>query len=350
MSKTRRIISPFRVQDEKARVPVNFSLSPAKTRACVRPVLPVMIVSVFAAACSPSNVGPGLQSDTAQQVSASHALVVLPPGAPSVVAVTQKPYSNAVQQEIALTTDASNKGQNMIYVTAFGPGDSDLARIDGTVSAQPDLRAIYEEMNARLPGLAMKVSPDFAENRYGPIGYAIGRTGAGTTCLYSWQRQTADKPAGTLQLTYQSIDIRVRICSARASAAELLNFVYGYSIVGLDATGSYPSRPPNISGVYGTQPRSETPANSSADTPVSPPRQTAAPTPPKQPAASMPSPGNPKPAAPANAQTNFPTVPAPNAGSSSSSATPADTPSPSPPSAAADTGTGTAIVPPPPPN
>jgi hypothetical protein len=105
--------------------------------------------------------------------------------------------------------------------------DAGRARLDPDV---PDLATIRRELVERFPGIHMEVSGLYAQNRYGPFSYAIGRTRGGTTCLYAWQRIANE--ARVFRLQRGAITWRLRICDPATGARELLLLAYGLTING----------------------------------------------------------------------------------------------------------------------
>jgi len=180
-----------------------------------------------------ANKSQPLYTGMTRQVAVSEAFVVPPPGGPAVEAVLQTLHSNAMDQEIVLRTNAANTGQNAIYVKVYadigGTFDPSTRRFRGQ---PPSMTQIVPEMRQRLPGVSMSLSPYFAQNAYGPFGYATGRAKSGATCLYGWQTimQNAERPL--LAPTQGAVDLRLRVCDAKASEEALLNIMYGLVVVG----------------------------------------------------------------------------------------------------------------------
>ncbi|PTM40047.1 cellulose biosynthesis protein BcsN [Bosea sp. 124] len=169
----------------------------------------------------------------ATAVEPSRALVILPPGAPPVVSVTQRNYDNAISQAISLTTRGRTPGENGIDVAFLTAADvPDDTGVEGRLLPNPSIEdfAIAREMEERLPGVAMAPAAIYVQNRYGPFGYAFGRGAAGDGCLYTWQRiasgDSVFRPKSGL------ISVRLRVCEPGASEASLLRLAYGYSING----------------------------------------------------------------------------------------------------------------------
>lgn len=164
-------------------------------------------------------------------VDPSRAMVVLPPGGPPVIGVTQRGYENAIAQTISLATRGRTPGENKIEVAFFTAADlPDSAGVEGNLLRLPGIDdfAVAQDMEERLPGVAMAPSAVFVQNKYGPFGYAFGRGVGGEACLYAWQR-IADGDS-IFRPRSGAISVRIRICDPRASEATLLRLAYEYSL------------------------------------------------------------------------------------------------------------------------
>jgi hypothetical protein len=171
----------------------------------------------------------GSLSDT-QMVSAEKAFAYPGPGGPAITGIIERHYANALQQEIALSTSAHSPGQNMLRVQLFGP-------VDRKAAGQTELRAgflppsnIGTEMRQLFPGVRMARSPYYVQNRYGPFGYAVGRSSSGDTCLYAWQRLTSTGSTQTLIGNKGSVQIRLRLCDQALPEERLLQTMYDFTI------------------------------------------------------------------------------------------------------------------------
>ena len=162
------------------------------------------------------------------EVPATRAIVVPPPGGPSVVAVLQRTYQNRVSQEIALSTASLTSGQNAFYVSLLNNTASNM-EIPETLSLSPlTPDRIGREMEERIPGVEMQTSLVYVQNKFGPFGFAPGRSASGDLCLYAWQQIEPDKPA--ILVPGGAISVRLRLCDADASVDQLLRVMYGYTI------------------------------------------------------------------------------------------------------------------------
>lgn len=163
-------------------------------------------------------------------VDTSQAFALPPPGGPSIVSVIERPYNNAVQQEILLATSARTLGQNVLRVQFFGPVKVNLSGGDKLRDSQLGVTDISREMRGTLPGIVMHRSPNYVQNRYGPFGYASGRSRSGDTCVYAWQRIRPGESQSRWLTGRGSIQVRLRLCDLNLTEQQLLAFMYGYSV------------------------------------------------------------------------------------------------------------------------
>lgn len=122
------------------------------------------------------------------EVPPTKAVILPPPGGPSVVAVLERKYQNGVSQEIALSTASATPGQNAFHVSMVNDFET-LSELDDTLRVRrvsPEV--VQNEMEERLAGVAMRISLFYAQNKFGPFGFATGRSSAGDLCLYAWQQ------------------------------------------------------------------------------------------------------------------------------------------------------------------
>ncbi|MBZ6077773.1 cellulose biosynthesis protein BcsN [Microvirga puerhi] len=162
------------------------------------------------------------------EVPATKALILPPPGGPAVVAVLQRTYKNGITQEIALSTASTTSGQNAFFVSFVN--DLEVpSEIDDVLKVRritPD--RLQSEMESRLSGLDMRTSLYYVQNKYGPFGFATGRSGTGDTCLYAWQEIEPNKPA--ILTPAGIISVRLRLCDADATEEQLLRTMYAFTI------------------------------------------------------------------------------------------------------------------------
>lgn len=189
----------------------------------------------------------------AVSVDPGRALALPPPGSLPVTGVTQRNYDNAISQIVSLATRGRTPGENAIHVAFFNAADlPDSMGVEGNLLREPGIDdfAIAQEMEERMPGVAMAPSAVFVQNKYGPFGYAFGRGSSGEACLYAWQR-IANGDSIFLPKSGM-ISVRIRVCDPRASEATLLRFAYSYSInaslrrAGWNPVGDPPSPAPEL--------------------------------------------------------------------------------------------------------
>ncbi|EIM27126.1 hypothetical protein MicloDRAFT_00036800 [Microvirga lotononidis] len=162
------------------------------------------------------------------EVPATRAIVIPPPGGPSVVAVLQQQYQDGLSQEIALSTASRTTGQNAFYVSLLNntAGNMEVPNSLSLPSMTPD--RLQREMEERMPGVEMETSLVYVQNRFGPFGFATGRSSTGDLCLYAWQQIEPGEPA--IFVPGGAISVRLRLCDADANVDQLLRVFYGYTI------------------------------------------------------------------------------------------------------------------------
>ncbi|HZH10754.1 MAG TPA: cellulose biosynthesis protein BcsN [Microvirga sp.] len=202
-----------------------------------------IVLALLAAACTTrSELG---YATLMNEVPATRAIIVPPPGGPSIVAVLQRNFRNGVSQEIALSTASLTPGQNAFYVS-LASGTSPQSEIDDVLNLPPLTQdRIQKEMEERLPGIEMQTSLVYVQNKYGPFGFATGRSASGDVCLYAWQRIEPNEPA--ILVPGGVISIRLRLCDAAATQEQLLRSMYGFTIAAYYLSGAwnpYGSPPP----------------------------------------------------------------------------------------------------------
>jgi hypothetical protein len=189
------------------------------------------VALLAAALVSGCSRGLPLRSDDLTRIVPNEQAFALPEvGGPAVTAVLEKRYTNATEQDVLLATSSAVPGQNMLRVQIFGPVDRTLASQDKLRAGYLVAKNVNAEMRQLIPGVRMQTSAYYVQNKYGPFGYAVGRSSSGDTCLYGWQRITSTGVAQTWIGNKGSIQVRLRICDQSASEMRLLQSMYGYTI------------------------------------------------------------------------------------------------------------------------
>ncbi|MDE1996967.1 MAG: cellulose biosynthesis protein BcsN, partial [Rhizobiaceae bacterium] len=193
-------------------------------------LIPLLAIAALATGCA--TTGGVKQWGAVEAVSTEKALAFPPPGGPAIVSVVERTHGDDVEQQISLYTSSSVTGQNFLKVQFYGV-EGPNPGIGSTPYQGISQWAISREMVSAIPGVRMTRSDTFLQNTYGPFAYASGRTASGNTCLYAWQQIHAGgvPPAGQPR-NFNMVQVRIRLCDARATERQLLTFVYGYTISG----------------------------------------------------------------------------------------------------------------------
>lgn len=163
-------------------------------------------------------------------VAADKALLMPPPGGPAIVGVVQNAHGNGTEQTISLATNSRVPGQNYFKVT-FNGGRQ--AGEPTNIAYRPvSESSIRREIAQAAPGVRLNRSSLYLQNAYGPFGYASGHTRTGDMCLYGWQQVRSRSTGSGIGRDFGMIQVRLRLCDARATENELLSVLYGYTIVG----------------------------------------------------------------------------------------------------------------------
>ncbi len=166
-----------------------------------------------------------------ETIPSEKALVLPPPGGPSIVSVIEQKRGNGVEQSISLFTSSSVAGQNFLKVQFLGASGANPATGNASYRMVNET-GIAREIAASVPGVRMARSATFLQNSYGPFGYASGKSHAGDTCLYAWQQVRSSRSDQTQARNFGMIQIRLRLCDARATERQLLGVMYGYTVIG----------------------------------------------------------------------------------------------------------------------
>ncbi len=171
------------------------------------------------------------QSAGPETVANEKALAFPPPGGPAVINVIERRHKDDVEQMISLATSSSVAGQNFLKIQFLGLS-GDNPGLGSTPYKAVSENAIARELAGATPGVRLARSAIFVQNTYGPFGYASGQSRSGDTCLYAWQQIRAGRSMQAQSQNFSMVQIRLRLCDARASESQLLSTVYGYTIAG----------------------------------------------------------------------------------------------------------------------
>jgi len=185
---------------------------------------------VSLAACGSIGGRPIESGSIATSVPIEKAYIDMPPGGPGVVGVIERRFANSTTQEIILSNRSHTPGQNMVTATLFGPVKSVTGPENVQANPAISLSAIGAEMRQVLPGVPMRVSPYFAQSRYGSFGYAMGGSAQGDTCIYAWQRIRTPDLDSNFTIGQGTITLRLRLCEPNTTEANLLAVMTGMTI------------------------------------------------------------------------------------------------------------------------
>ncbi len=147
------------------------------------------------------------------------------------MSVVEQKRGNGVDQSISLFTSSSVPGQNFLKVQFLG-GRGENPGAGNAPYKMVNESTISREMVASIPGVRMARSATFLQNSYGPFGYASGTSRSGDTCVYGWQQIRSSRSAQTQARNFGMIQVRLRLCDARATERQLLGVMYGYTVIG----------------------------------------------------------------------------------------------------------------------
>jgi hypothetical protein len=210
-------------------------------RKSVSPV--ALVLTLIAGGCAGERTV--VENASPQAVPIGRAFVSLGPGSPAALFAVNTPYENAIRQTITLATHGRTPGENQLRVDVVGLTNNNLAA-DTTLPDTPlsEAELIVEAQDA-LPDVPLRTSLNYLQNRYGPFGYAVGRSRQGDTCIYGWQRVATSDEKLTIANSRDVISIRLRLCDPKASEAALAATMMNLSVaVNLSSGGWAPDPRP----------------------------------------------------------------------------------------------------------
>jgi Cellulose biosynthesis protein BcsN len=186
-----------------------------------------VIMSIVGGCATPRTILPNL---TERQVPVDQAFVSLGPGTPAPLSIVQRDYQNAARQTIVLATQGKTPGENSLRVDVVGVSNSDINREAKLPDVSLKEADLVTEAQQALPDVPLRTSLSFVQNRYGPFGYAIGKSSQGDECIYAWQRLATPDRELSLVNSRDSLSIRLRLCEPRLSEARLAAVMMGLNV------------------------------------------------------------------------------------------------------------------------
>lgn len=208
----------------------------------------ILTIALLVAGCAgdPVSLDAGVRSPGNER-----AYLMPQPGSFAITGVVEKRHGNAVTQNIFLSTDSSVAGSNVVEIDVFGTRNPHRFG-ENKVSFKPLTNAqIARKIRTALPSVRMTKSDFFVQNEYGAFGYAMGRPSSGELCMYAWQ-QIRSHGRGNVFSQRGALQIGVRLCKAGATEQDLLSFMYGFTITaavdipGWNPYGSPPKTPERL--------------------------------------------------------------------------------------------------------
>jgi Cellulose biosynthesis protein BcsN len=204
-------------------------------------------------------------NESERQVSVDQAFVSLGSSAPPVLSIVEHPYENATRQTLRLATRGATPGENILRVDVIGIKNPSISR-DATLPDAPlEAPQLSSEAEEALPGVPLRTSLTYLQNRSGPFGYAVGKSVQGDECIYAWQRvATPDRDLNIVN-SRNTLSVRLRLCEPHTSEAALIASMMGLNVnVGLSG------------GLWTPEPRQFSSEIGASGTPIGPPQILAA--------------------------------------------------------------------------
>ena len=190
-----------------------------------------LLVAIIDGCAAPRTI---VANESERQVSVDQAFVSLGPSAPPVLSIVEHPYENATRQTLRLATRGATPGENTLRVDVIGIKNPAISR-DATLPDAPlEAAQLALEAQDALPGVPLRTSLTYLQNRSGPFGYAVGKSAQGDECIYAWQRvATPDRDLNVVN-SRNTLSVRLRLCEPHTGEAALIASMMGLNVnVGL---------------------------------------------------------------------------------------------------------------------
>ncbi len=208
-----------------------------------------LLMAIVGGCAAPRTI---VANESERQVSVDQAFVSLGPSAPPVLSIVEQPYENATRQTVRLATRGNTRGENTLRVDVIGIKNPGISR-DATLPDAPlEAAQLSSEAEDALPGVPLRTSLTYLQNRSGPFGYAVGKSAQGDECIYAWQRvATPDRDLSVVN-SRNTLSVRLRLCEPHTSEAALVATMMGLNVnVGLSG-GAWTREPKQLSPQVGS--------------------------------------------------------------------------------------------------
>ena len=137
-------------------------------------------------------------------------------------------------------------GQNELRIDIYGTNNTNVGR-ETTLDDKPLRESdLFPEAQEALPGVPLRLSLNYVQNKYGPFGYALGTSPQGDNCVYAWQRIATSEIDISLFNRRATISIRLRLCEPHATEAALIAPMMNLDINASLSSGSWTPEPKQL--------------------------------------------------------------------------------------------------------
>jgi hypothetical protein len=202
-------------------------VSPGRLGRGTSAALVALLTAIVEGCAAPRTI---VSNESERHVSVDQAFVSLGPSAPPVLSIVEHPYENATRQTLRLATRGATPGENILRVDVIGIKNPGISR-DATLPDAP-LEAAQLGLDAEeaLPGVPLRTSLTYVQNRSGPFGYAVGKSAQGDECIYAWQRvATPDRDINPVN-SRNTLSVRLRLCEPHTSEQALIASMMGLNV------------------------------------------------------------------------------------------------------------------------
>ena len=194
----------------------------------------------------------GSVAATSHQVDRADLFVQIPEWAGAMKEARQSREGNVSRQDITFAGGTRGAHEIQAAVEMWDAGNGGAPTLH-----RPTVGEINDELQAKFPGVAMRVMANPMSDVVGPYYLAIGKASDGTRCLYAWRwmedLRVASDPSGIASFNAMisrkssSATLRIRLCSKYvtlddlASLAQQIRFVPMADITRIAAQNGRPS-------------------------------------------------------------------------------------------------------------
>jgi Cellulose biosynthesis protein BcsN len=188
-----------------------------------------------------------LSTSGERELSVESAFISLGPGTPRVLSVVERTFPNGARQTIRLATRGNTPGENSLRVDVVGATNAD-SHSDALLPDAPLKEAVLAaDAEEALPDVPLRTSLTYVQNRYGPFGYAVGKSAQGDQCIYAWQRLATSDQALSVVNSRDTLAVRLRLCEPHVSESRLVAVMMGLNVNVAMSGGAWMPEPKPVS-------------------------------------------------------------------------------------------------------